>query len=89
MNLLSELQTANRLIESIIKKTNQLKSKSTQVIQENGELIKENDQLIKKNGELYMKIELDKSFYERKMYEMELQQEDKKSINAVFKYTLF
>jgi len=75
MNLLSELQTANRLLESIIEKTNQL--------------TKENGELIKKNGELYMKIELDKSFYERKMYEMELQQEDKKSINAVFKYTLF
>lgn len=75
MNLLSELQTANRLLKSIIEKTNQL--------------TKENGELIKKNGELYMKIELDKSFYERKMYEMELQQEDKKSINAVFKYTLF
>lgn len=75
MDLLSELKTANKLLETIIKKTSKLSN--------------DNNELKEENSKLYTKIQMDRDFYDRQMYEMELNQQDKRSINAVFKYTLF
>lgn len=75
IDLLSELQTANKLIESIIVKTENVK--------------KENSFLTEQNDKLLMKIQTNEEFYQREMFLSSLAQQDKKSINAVFKYTLF
>lgn len=54
-----------------------------------GTIIKKTRNLIEENDKLYTEIRFNEDFYQRQMYEMELNQQDKKSINAVFKYTLF